>query len=119
MDLDAYFRKFKPDIGEKALRDNVADTGRMHEQLHGSRKVDSFDWVPSSGIVHHIVARAQFTCLGCARNYSRADSLQMHFRTVHEGRKDCTCKACGKAFGQMASLRLHDQRYRFVWSTQK
>ena len=61
----------------------------------------------ASGIVEH----KQFTCPQCARTYSRADSLQTHFRTVHQGRKDYPCLPCGRAFSQIGSLRRHNAAF--------
>ena len=46
-------------------------------------------------------------CDSCGKAFSRAEHLQNHINSVHNGQKDNKCDSCGKSFSQAGHLKTH------------
>ena len=53
------------------------------------------------------VHNGQKDCDTCGKLFSRAGTLKIHIKTVHNGQKDHKCDSCEKAFSSAQSLKKH------------
>ncbi|XP_061186367.1 zinc finger protein 665-like [Saccostrea echinata] len=61
-------------------------------------------------ILKHSGARP-FECKECNKTYLTSNHLKMHVEGVHGGKKNHTCKICGKCFSYTTSLKVHEMTH--------
>ena len=57
--------------------------------------------------VKHVHEGIRIPCDQCDKKYSTNQSLKLHIRTVHEGRRDWKCVSCEKEFAHSKDLKSH------------
>merc|ERR1712226_672760 len=53
----------------------------------------------------------KFKCDICEKSYTSKQILAKHVDVFHKGLKNHCCDQCGKAFGRLATLRVHMLRH--------